>query len=253
MFNRDFVLNKLHEFEKANPIVKNIGGMNLSKTDIASRIDHTLLKPDASKSDILKLCSEARTHGFYSVCVNPCNIETVTKELFGSTVKICTVVGFPLGANETSVKIDETELAINSGANEIDMVLNIGRLKDRELEYIITEISSISEYCHKNNALLKVIIETALLTDEDKVLACLLSAEAKSDFVKTSTGFSKGGATIHDVALMKFVVQNELKVKASGGIKNMNDALLLLANGASRLGTSSGVTILENSVSSVEY
>ncbi len=253
MFNSEQLNNIILEFNASDLIVKNRAGKELNSIELAGYIDHTLLKPEASKSEISRLCNEANKSGFASVCVNPCNVELCSRELFGSTVKICTVIGFPLGANETATKIDETELALTSGAQEIDMVLNIGRLKENEQNYVLTEIASLSELCHKNNALLKVIIETALLTDEEKVLACLLSVEANADFVKTSTGFSKGGANINDVALMKFTVGNKARVKASGGIKTYEDAILMILNGASRLGTSSGIHILEKSTSGSDY
>ena len=253
MFNKEQLSNIILKFNDSKLIVKNKSGKEFNSAKLAGYIDHTLLKPEASKSEISRLCNEAHKSGFASVCVNPCNVELCSRELFGSTVKICTVIGFPLGANETATKIDETELALTSGAQEIDMVLNVGRLKENEQSYVLTEISSLSEVCHKNNALLKVIIETALLTDEEKVLACLLSVEANADFVKTSTGFSKGGANIFNVALMKFTVGNKARVKASGGIKTYEDAILMILNGASRLGTSSGIQILEKSTSGSDY
>jgi deoxyribose-phosphate aldolase len=253
MFNKDQLSNIYSEFLRSNLIVERSDAKDINSKELASFIDHTLLKPDASSSEIINLCKEAHKSGFASVCVNPCNVEICTKELFGSTVKVCTVVGFPLGANEIATKIDETELAISSGAAEIDMVLNIGRLKDHNQEYIITEITSLADLCHKNNVLLKVIIETALLTDLEKVLASLLVLEGNADFVKTSTGFSKGGATLHDVALMKYIVGNNAKVKAAGGIRSYEDAILMILNGASRLGTSSGIQIIEKSTSSSVY
>lgn len=253
MFTTDVVINKLNEFKNSDLPDTQIHNRNYTAKELAGYIDHTLLKADATNKELINLCNESRKAGFASVCINPCNVELCSKELFGSTVKVCTVIGFPLGANETSIKIDETELALKSGAQEIDMVINIGRIKDGEQNYITTEITAIAELCHANNAILKVIIETALLSDEEKVLSCLLSSGSNADYVKTSTGFSKSGANIYDVALMKFIVGDKLKVKASGGVRNYNDAVLMIQNGASRLGTSSGLKIIENSGSDSEY
>lgn len=253
MVSLDILNEKLKDFASAITLVHSIQGKSIKSKELAGFIDHTLLKADAHRQEIINLCQEAKKYGFTSVCVNPCNVELAAKKLFGSTVKVCSVVGFPLGANETSIKLDETELALTSGAKEIDMVINIGKLKDDNQNYVFTEILSIAQICHKNNALLKVIIETAVLTDLEKVLACMLAIEAKADFVKTSTGFSKSGANIRDVALMKFVVAEKAKVKASGGIKNYEDAVLMILNGASRLGTSSGVNIIEKSISTADY
>lgn len=253
MINKDNLIHIITEFNNSFNLVKESKGRNFNSKELAGYIDHTLLKSDAVKSEIVVLCSEAKKYGFASVCVNPSYVELCTKQLFGSTVKVCTVIGFPLGANETATKIDEAELAITSGASEIDMVLNIGKLKDNEQDYINTEILSISELCHKNNVLLKVIIETSLLKKEEIVLASLLALNAKADFVKTSTGFSKGGATIQDVALMKFTVGNGAKIKASGGIRSYEDAVLMILNGASRIGTSSGINIVEKSASQSDY
>lgn len=253
MFNRDNLQYIISEFNRSGSTIKEYKSEPFSSKQISSYIDHTLLKADATNAEITKLCTDAKKYGFATVCVNPCNVDLCSKQLFGSTVNICTVVGFPLGANETATKIYEAELAITSGASEIDMVLNIGKLKENEQEFIYTEISSLAEICHKNNSLLKVIIETALITDEEKVLASLISSEAKADYVKTSTGFSKSGANLSDVALMKFTVGNKSKVKASGGVKNYKDAALMILNGASRLGTSAGVQIIEGSSSNSEY
>jgi deoxyribose-phosphate aldolase len=253
MINKDNLTHIISEFNNSFNLVNEAKGRNFNSKELAGYIDHTLLKSDAVKSEIAVLCSEAKKYGFASVCVNPSYVDLCTKQLFGSTVKVCTVIGFPLGANETATKIDEAELAILSGASEIDMVLNIGKLKDNEQDYVQTEILSISELCHKNNVFLKVIIETSLLKKEEIVLASLLALNAKADFVKTSTGFSKGGATIQDVALMKFTVGNGAKIKASGGIRSYEDAVLMILNGASRIGTSSGINIVEKSASQVDY
>jgi deoxyribose-phosphate aldolase len=253
MINKDNLTHIINEFNNSFNLVNESKGRNFNSKELAGYIDHTLLKSDAVKSEILVLCFEAKKYGFASVCVNPSFVDLCTKQLFGSTVKVCTVVGFPLGANEMATKIDEAELAITSGASEIDIVLNVGKLKDNEQDYIQTEILSISELCHKNNVLLKVIIETSLLKKEEIVLASLLALNAKADFVKTSTGFSKGGATFQDVALMKFTVGNGAKIKASGGIRSYEDAVLMILNGASRIGTSSGINIVEHSTSQADY
>lgn len=253
MINKDNLYHILSEFEKSISVIKNSQDKRINSKELAGYIDHTLLKAEAVRNEIILLCSEAKKYGFASVCVNPVNVDLCSKELFGSTVKVCTVAGFPLGANETATKIAEAELAISSGASEIDMVINIGKLKNNEQDFVFTEISSLTDLCHKNNVLLKVIIETALLSDEEKILACVLASDAKADFVKTSTGFSKSGANLRDVALMKYTVGNKAKVKASGGIRSYEDAILMILNGASRLGTSSGVQIIEKSVSYSNY
>ncbi|WP_369684763.1 deoxyribose-phosphate aldolase [Ignavibacterium album] len=216
-------------------------------------IDHTLLKPDATKEEIIKLCDEAREFNFASVCVNPCWVETCFNNLKDSDVKVCTVIGFPLGANHTNTKLLETETAIADGAEEIDMVINIGQLKSGNYEYVLNEISRIAHLTKNNLAVLKVIIETCLLTDEEKIIASIISKEAGADFVKTSTGFSKGGATLFDVSLMKYSVENKIKVKASGGVRSREDALKMIAAGASRIGTSSGVKIIRGESGSAAY
>ncbi|WP_366935378.1 deoxyribose-phosphate aldolase [Ignavibacterium sp.] len=216
-------------------------------------IDHTLLKPDATKEEIIKLCDEARGFNFASVCVNPCWVETCFNNLKDSDVKVCTVIGFPLGANHTNTKLLETETAIADGAEEIDMVINIGQLKSGNYEYVLNEISRIAHLTKNNLAVLKVIIETCLLTDEEKIIASIISKEAGADFVKTSTGFSKGGATLFDVSLMKYSVENKIKVKASGGVRSREDALKMIAAGASRIGTSSGVKIIRGESGSAAY
>lgn len=253
MINKDNIIHIISEFDRLIIPISNLRGKSFNSKEVASYVDHTLLKADATTFEIVTLCNEAKKHGFASVCVNPLYVDLCTRELFGSTVKICTVTGFPLGANETTTKLTEAQLAISSGASEIDMVINIGKLKENDQNFVFTEISSIAELCHNNNAILKVIIETALLSDEEKVLACLLSTDAKADFVKTSTGFSKSGANIRDVALMKFTVGKNSQVKASGGIRSYEDAVLMILNGASRLGTSSGIQIIEKSMSVSDY
>lgn len=212
--------------------------MNYSKF-----IDHTNLKQDASINDIKTLCEEAIKFDFMSVCINPCFVKYAHDVLLDSEVKVCTVIGFPLGANTTKTKIYETKQALKDGADEIDMVINVSALKDKKYDYVKNEISKIKKVC--KNKILKVILETCLLTDEEIVKACELSLEAKADFVKTSTGFSKGGATVEAVALMRKSVGDKCGVKASGGVKTFEDMQKMIDAGASRIGTSSGVKLLE--------
>ncbi len=205
-------------------------------------IDHTLLKQDATPEQIVKLCEEAKQFDFMSVCVNPSYVPLAAQCLKGSDVKVCTVIGFPLGMNMTKTKIQETELCIKEGAQEIDMVINVGMLKAGHDDYVEEEIRQIKAAC--GSTLLKVIIETCLLTDEEKVRACLASKKAGADYVKTSTGFSTGGATVHDVALMRKTVGQDMGVKSSGGVKTHEDLLAMVEAGASRIGTSSGCKII---------
>lgn len=212
--------------------------MNLAKV-----IDHTLLKPTATREQIETLCREAAEHGFCSVCVNPYWVPLAAKMLKGSGVKTCTVIGFPLGANTTEVKVFEAKTALENGADELDMVINIGALKSKDYDTVLQDIRALRAL--GDNFVLKVIIETSELTDEEKVKACELAAEAKADFVKTSTGFTKGGATVHDVALMKKSIPAGMQVKASGGVRTREDAEAMLAAGATRLGASSGIKIVE--------
>ena len=206
-------------------------------------IDHTILKATASSSDVQKLCEEAIEHEFYSVCVNGCYVADAKHLLQGTDVKIAAVVGFPLGAMTTAAKIFEAKEAVENGASEIDMVINVAKLKDGEFEYVENEIRQIKEAIGDN--ILKVIIETCYLTDEEKVKACELSLVAKADFVKTSTGFGTGGATYEDVKLMKSVVGDNAKVKASGGVRDKETAQKYVELGAERLGTSSGIDIVK--------
>lgn len=208
-------------------------------------IDHTLLKPDATEKEIEKLCAEAREHDFKSVCVNPCHIVAAHKFLEGSDVLVCTVIGFPLGANTTEVKVLEAEDAIAEGADELDMVINVGALKDGEDALVGNEIKRIAEVSHASGRILKVIIETCLLTDEEKRRVCLLAKEAGADFVKTSTGFSKAGATVEDIKLMRETVGSEMGVKAAGGVRTAEDARAMIEAGATRLGASAGIAIVE--------
>ncbi|MCD4673757.1 MAG: deoxyribose-phosphate aldolase [Anaerolineaceae bacterium] len=220
---------------------------------IASYIDHTLLKPEATPDQIATLCEEASTYKFASVSVNPVNVQQCADLLRGSSVKVCSVIGFPLGATMTEVKVYETVKAMEHGANEIDMVINIGALKARKLDLVARDIREIVNAVHERGGLLKVIIETALLTDEEKVIACLLAKEAGADFVKTSTGFSTGGATIQDVALMRRVVGPTIGVKAAGGIHSREDAENMVSVGATRLGASAGVKIIKGEAVSGSY
>lgn len=206
-------------------------------------IDHTLLAPDATESQIKKICDEAKEHHFASVCVNPSWVSFCAKELKGTDSKVCTVIGFPLGATSTKSKEEELKQAIADGAEELDMVINIGKLKDHQDEYVENEIHALKQLC--GNLVLKVIIETCLLTDEEKVRVCLLAKKAGADFVKTSTGFSKGGATKEDVALMRKTVGPEMGVKASGGVRTREDMEDKIKAGATRIGTSHGCELIK--------
>lgn len=212
--------------------------------DIKSMIDHTILKPDAKKDEIQALCQEAKEFGFYAVCVNPYYVSLCKDLLEGSKVKIATVIGFPLGANTSDIKALETKKAIDDGADEIDMVINIGALKDGDYGVVRDDIKAVVEAA-KDRARVKVIIETSLLTDDEKIKACELSLEAGADFVKTSTGFSTGGATVEDVKLMKSVVKDKMEIKASGGVRDFETARKMIGAGARRIGTSSGVKIVK--------
>lgn len=206
-------------------------------------IDHTLLKPEATKAQIEKLCGEAKEYDFKSVCVNPYYVKYAKELLKGSDVLVCTVIGFPLGQNTTEIKVAETKDSIQNGADEIDMVINIGALKSKDEDYVLNEIKEIRNACKGKT--LKVIIETCLLTDEEKITACKLSKEAEADFVKTSTGFSTHGATVEDVKLMRETVGEDMGVKASGGIRDRETALKMVEAGATRLGVSAGVEIVK--------
>lgn len=216
---------------------------------LASMIDHTLLKPDARAEQIRHLCAEARQYGFASVCLNPTWVSLAAALLAGTEVKVCTVVGFPLGATLPEVKAYETQAAIAAGADEVDMVLNIGRLKDGEDQAVEEDIRAVVQAARQarpdDPVIVKVILETVLLTDEEKQRACRLAQAAGADFVKTSTGFSGGGATPEDVALMRQVVGDRMGVKAAGGVRTAEDALAMIAAGANRIGASAGVAIVE--------
>lgn len=214
--------------------------------DIARYIDHTILKPQTTEEEVKKLCMEAREYNFASVCVNGCHAKLVSTELAGSDVKTCVVVGFPLGAMTKEAKAFETSDAIKNGANEIDMVINIGALKDKNYALVKEDIEAVVGAA-SGKAIVKVIIETCLLTEEEKIKVCEIAKEAKADFVKTSTGFSTGGATIEDIALMRKTVGKELGVKASGGVRDYKAAAAMIEAGASRIGSSNGVTIVSES------
>lgn len=211
---------------------------------LAKYIDHTLLKPDATAAEIDKLLDEAREYDFASVCVNPYWVPRAKDALVGTDVNVCTVIGFPLGANTTAIKVAEAKAAIDAGAKECDMVINIGALKSGDNKAVQADISAVAAACHDKGAVLKVIIECVLLTDAEKVTACELSEAAVADFVKTSTGFAGGGATVHDVALMHKTVGDRLQVKAAGGIHSYAEAKALIDAGADRLGASAGVQII---------
>jgi len=214
-------------------------------SSIAALIDHTLLKPEATAADIRKVCAEARHYGFASVCVNPYWVRLVAEELAGSPVKVCSVVGFPLGASATQIKVAETAAAIRDGAHEIDMVLNIGELRGGNHDAVRGDIQAVVEIAHACGAIVKVILETALLNDEQKVAASLLAKEAGADFVKTSTGFGPAGATAADVTLMRRTVGPSMGVKASGGVRTLEDLKTMAAAGANRVGASASVKIVE--------
>ncbi|WP_017209119.1 deoxyribose-phosphate aldolase [Clostridium beijerinckii] len=214
--------------------------------DIAKYIDHTILKPEATVEDVKKLCKEAKEYNFASVCVNGCYAKLVSTELMGTDVKTCVVVGFPLGAMTKEAKAFETNQAIENGATEIDMVINVGALKDKNYSLLKEDIEAVVNAA-KGKALVKVIIETCLLSDEEKVKACEIAKEAKADFVKTSTGFSTGGATKEDIALMRETVGSDLGVKASGGVRDFKTAMDMINAGASRIGASASISIVSES------
>ena len=219
--------------------------------NINKLIDHTLLKAFATREEIIKLCDEAKKYNFKSVCVNPANIELAAECLKDSEVLVCTVIGFPLGANTIETKVFETKDALDKGANEIDMVINVGKAKEHDYDYIEKEIAAIVNVAKGNTV--KVIIETCYLTDEEKEEVCKRASNAKATFVKTSTGFGTGGATASDVKLMKQSINEDMFVKASGGVRNLNDLLTMVEAGASRIGASSGVAIMNNNESKENY
>ncbi|MBV8551960.1 MAG: deoxyribose-phosphate aldolase [Acidobacteriaceae bacterium] len=211
---------------------------------VAALIDHTLLKPEASRADIARVCEEARRFHFASVCINPYWVQLAAEALHGSPLRVCTVIGFPLGASQSRIKMAEAELALSQGATELDMVQNVGALRSGDKTAVREEIAELTALAHSRGAILKVILETCLLTDKEKVTACELAAEAKADFVKTSTGFAAGGATVADVALMRRTVGDSMGVKASGGVRTLIAVREMVHAGATRIGTSSGANII---------
>ena len=240
---KDIVSNRMQNGKDQIPA--NVGRERSAfDAKLARMIDHTLLKQEATMQEIENLCAEAKHYGFASVCINPAYVKLCEDLLRNSSVKVCTVIGFPLGATSSVVKAFETERAIKHGASEVDMVINIGMLKSREYDYVEHDILAVVDVAHRLKVLVKVIIETGLLNNDEKIKACVLAKHAGADFVKTSTGFVKGGATVEDIALMRKVVGPELGVKASGGVRSKKQALALLASGATRIGASASVKIV---------
>jgi deoxyribose-phosphate aldolase len=250
MFNEEFEKNIsensvskiLNDFNKSF-IPGKLLRKRIPKEELAKKIDHTLLKPDATSEEIKKLCGEALRFKFASVCCNS-SFVSLCRELLKDEITICSVVGFPFGTSASEVKRYEAAYALSHGAKEIDMVLGIGMLKEKNFSYVFKDIGSVAAEAKKSGALCKVILENCLLTDEEKITACLICREAGADFVKTSTGFGKCGAVVRDVALMKFTVGDKLKIKAAGGIRNREDAELMIAAGADRIGASASVKII---------
>ncbi len=237
---------------KEQGVAPGVGGIINVPADLVKYIDHTQLKPEATKEQIEQLCKEAREYGFYAVCVNTTWVAYCAKLLRGSGVKIACVIGFPLGAMDSRAKAFEARRAIEDGADEIDMVINVGALKSRDLKLVEEDIRAVSRAC-RATTILKVIIETCLLTDEEKVLASQISKKAGAHYVKTSTGFGEAGATAHDVALIRRTVGPEMGIKAAGGIRTFEDAKLMIESGATRLGTSSSVKIVTGAESEEKY
>lgn len=228
------------------------GGLQMEKNELARMIDHTLLKPDACEDGVRKLCQEALEYKFASVCINPGYVQLCADLLKGSEVKVCTVIGFPLGATTSDTKAFETRDAISKGAQEVDMVINVGKLKDKDFDYVKKDIEAVVNEA-KGKALTKVIIETCLLNDEEKIMACKLAKEAGADFVKTSTGFSTGGATFEDIKLMRETVGANMGVKASGGVRSYEDTMKMIEAGATRIGASASIAICEGLKSDSTY
>jgi len=235
----------IRELARRGPAARAEAAGDIPPAALAPMIDHTVLKPDVPRDQIVQLCREALQHGFAAVCVNPVWVRLCADILKGSSVKTCTVIGFPLGASMTDVKAYETRRAIQDGANEIDMVINVGALKGGETGQVEADIRGVVQVAQEYGALVKVIIETCLLSREEKITACLLSKKAGAQFVKTSTGFSTAGATVEDIRLMKETVGDALRVKASGGIRTLALAQAMVRAGASRIGTSSGVAMMQ--------
>lgn len=224
-----------------------IGVFPLPNNRIASLIDHTILKPDAVRTDIERICREALAYNFASVCVNPCWVPVVARALAGSAIPVCSVIAFPFGATSTAAKVAESEIAVGEGARELDMVINIGALRSGEAALVRDDIGAVVSATHARGASVKVILETALLTDEEIVEACRLAQQVNADFVKTSTGFASGGATVAVVELMRHTVGPDMGVKASGGIRTLEDFHRMVAAGANRIGASAGVQIVDAS------
>lgn len=255
--NTDYseLLALVQTYEKELPSLRlpeGLAGASVSGGGLARWIDHTLLKPEATPAQVETLCAEARKYAFASVCINPIYVPLAHRLLDGSPVLVCTVVGFPLGATLTAAKAEETRIAIAEGAQEIDMVIPIGMLKAGEYAVVEQDIRRVVEVSHDSGAIVKVILEMALLTQSEKITGCLISQQAGADFVKTSTGFGPGGATLADVELMRRVVGPVMGVKAAGGVRTLDDALAMLQAGATRLGSSSGVKIMQEAAQKVE-
>ena len=245
----DEIITRLKKLDKTGAVSVNSSDSsstcNITPADIAHYIDHTLLKPEATEAQIKKLCEEAVKYGFYSVCVNSSWVEVCAKKLRGTGVKVCAVVGFPLGAMDSRTKAYETRNAIENGADEIDMVINVGALRNGDLINVEEDLRAVIRAC-RSTTTTKAIIETCLLTDEEKIIACQLVKKIGYDFVKTSTGFSTAGATAHDVALMRRTIGPKMGIKAAGGIHSFEEALLMIKSGATRLGASAGVKIVSS-------
>ncbi len=239
--------------EKESNLFNGKNTENISREELAKTIDHTMLKPDATPEEIKILCLEAKENNFASVCINPGYVSLCAGLLKETDVKVCTVIGFPIGSSTTETKVFEAKNAIDNGATEIDMVINIGQLKSDGYDYVFRDINEVVNTAVPNGIICKVIIETCLLTDEEKIKACLIAKDAGADFVKTSTGFSKGGATTHDIALMKYTVGPKVKVKASGGVRSRKDALDMIENGAERIGASAGIKIISGETTKEDY
>ncbi len=246
------VVSRLRAAQGGSAPAQGAGGDHLQPADLARYIDHTLLKPEATEEQIDKLCEEAGKHHFYSVCVNSNWAERCARKLGGTGVKVCAVVGFPLGAMESRAKAFEARTAVSNGAAEIDMVMNVGAMKARDLKTVREDMLAVRRAC-RAGIVLKVIIEACLLSDEEKVLACQIAKDVGADFVKTSTGFNKGGATVADVALMRRTVGAKMGVKAAGGVKSFEDAMEMIRAGATRIGTSSGVLLVSGQKASGAY
>ncbi|MFB6355435.1 MAG: deoxyribose-phosphate aldolase [bacterium] len=226
-------------------------GVRDVKQEVGEYIDHTLLNPDATREDLVTLCEEAKEHNFASVCINPSWVSLCDELLQGTNVKVCTVIGFPLGATTTATKVQEAKEAIANGADEVDMVMNVGALKEGDYDYVRNDVAAVKEAV--GNRVLKVILETGMLSDRQKAKACKLCKEAGADYVKTSTGFGPGGAKMNDIALMRRVVGGDVGVKASGGVHNFEEALDMISAGANRIGASAGIAIVSGDESGSDY